>query len=515
MIKEIPNQEDLILYEILRHPVFGWEFIQNVDNLPYEEEFNWSKYQEESLCDFAEYVSLCCGRAVGKTEALSGMLIWLMLNDIFPGEYVVYSVPNKAQLEPVWARVTRLFTQNSILKTFIQAKKGINGSSHTIMLLNGAMLLCRIAGTMGDGRNVIGLHTPFEIVDEAGYYPWPTWLELQSTLNTFTPGFRQIVSGVPTGFRENNVLYYADMQNSTFTKHRIPAHSNPRYTKKDEIRSLELFGQPDEDNYIHFVLGRHGRPTFAVFDRALMNVQSYPVYQVNMNGLKLHNNLSEYFERLSALPLLSKDKTVIMGIDLGYTDPTAIVIMYLNKNGQFKFHARIQLIKVPYPVQTQLIDYLDTKFSPVLIGMDEGHSGASVVQNFHLDSRYTHKGYSKRLIPIQFTSNIVIGWDEEGKEVTQKTRPFSISILQQYSNEHKILYSTTDLALIAELERMVYVKTPAGNKVYRTMTPKGGKKGNDHFTSALLCAMMAWYVENESIKARPKKKLGFVGGWNY
>lgn len=513
MIKERLEHEDFIFYEVLRHPVFSWEFIQNIDKLDYEEEFAFTDYQQEFVCDFADYVSLCCGRAVGKTESLTAILIWILINNIYD-EYIVYSVPNRAQLEPVWARVTRLFYSNSILSTFIAGKKGINSGTNTVNLLNGGTLMCRIAGTLGDGRNVIGLHTPFEIIDEAGYYPWPTWLELQPTLNTWTPGMRQIVSGVPTGLREQNVLYHADMQSENFTKHRIAAHRNPRYTKDDEKRSIENYGEPGTDNYIHFVLGRHGRPTFAVFDRTLMDIRQYPVSKVKLDGLKLSDNLSQYIERLSLLPSVEKSYTdVIMGVDLGYTDPTAILVLKRNRDGQFKVHARIQFNKVPYPIQAQLIDYLDTKFNPSLIGIDEGHAGTAEVQKLQLEPRFAHKNYKERLIPVKFNANVVIGLDEDGKEIKQKTRPYSISVLQQYANEHKIVFSTTDLELVSELERMVYIKLPSGNRVYRTITPKGGQQGDDHFTSALLCASMAWYLLHDSIVAPQKKKLLLTAGW--
>jgi hypothetical protein len=514
MIEEKLSPDDFALYEILRHPVLCWEFIQNVDRYEHEEEFWFTYYQKEFICDFSAYVSLCCGRAVGKTEALTAILIWVLLNNIFD-EYIVYSVPNKAQLEPVWARITRLFRSNSVLKTFVLSKKGINSSSNTINLLNGATLLCRIAGTMGDGRNVIGLHTPFEIVDEAGYYPWGTWVELQPTLNTWTVGMRLIVSGVPTGLREQNVLYRVDMQEESYTKHRVAAHQNPRYTDEDEKRSLKNYGQPDSDNYIHMVLGRHGRPTFAVFDRGLMDIKQYPVSKIKLNGIKLSDDLSQYIERISLLPSVEKSYTdVIMGIDLGYTDPTAILVLKRTRDGQFKFHAKIQLNKVPYPIQAQVIDYLDTKYKPSLIGIDEGHAGTAEVQKLQMEPRFAHKNYKQRLIPVKFNASVVIGMDEDGKEIKQKTRPYSISVLQQYSNEHKIVYSTTDLEIVAELERMVYIKLPSGNRVYRTLTPKGGKEGDDHFTSALLCASMAWYLNHDSVFAAPQQKLLISAGWN-
>jgi hypothetical protein len=497
--KVIITQQDIILYEIMRHPILCGEFIHNVDLDEYMEPFEFTSYQREFMGDFNAYVALCCGRAVGKTESLVFILIWLIINNIFPGDYVVYTVPNKVHLEPVWARITLFFRTNSFLKNWLQPKRGVNSSEHTIKLLNGAQLLCRIAGTSGTGTNVIGLHTPFEIVDEGGYYPWGTWQELQPTLNTWTEGYRQIVSGVPTGLREQNVLYYADEVSSIFTKHRITAHENPRYTSEDEIRNKQQYGGEESDDYIHFVLGRHGKPTFAVFDRTLFNIGTYPVWKLTINGLKLKDNLADYLERLALFPgLRNKKHDVIFGIDLGYTDPSAIVVLYIDK-GIFKFHGRIQLNRVPYPIQAKIIDYLDTKFNPVLIGVDEGHAGKAEIQRMHLDEEYQGKNYKQRMIPIDFNSNVSLGFDADGDEIKSRTKPFSISVLQDYSNNHRIEYSSTDLELITELERMTYTKSPTGNIIYKTLTPKGGQRGADHFTAAMLCAAMAYYLENEAI----------------
>ena len=225
-------------------------------------------------------------------------------------------------------------------------------------------LICRIAGQSGTGANVIGLHAPFEILDEAGYYPWGTWLELQPTLNTWTPGFRLIVSGVPTGIREKNVLYHTDQENTSYTKHNISALQNPRFSEDARLKALKDYGGVDSDDYIHFVLGQHGRPIFSLFDRSLMEIQRYPVYKLVIDGMQVGSNLTEYSQKLATFPgIPSKDGQCIIGIDLGYTEPTAIIIMYTDDYGRIKFHGRIQLSKVSYPIQEILfyIIYLHYK----------------------------------------------------------------------------------------------------------------------------------------------------------
>jgi len=331
------SQDDKYVYEILNHPVFCGEFINNMDKMEYEEEFEFHSYQKEMLCDFNPYVSIACARAVGKTIMLVKMLTWILINNLFPDEYIVYLVPNKSQLEPVWTGLVRDFRSNSFLKQFLEHKQGINSSSHTIKLLNSSSLLCRIAGTTGGGINVIGLHTPFEIVDESSFFPFGAWLELQPTLNTWQAGYRQITSGVPTGLREQNVLYHTDMDNSNFTKHRVSAYENPRFTKEDEERAIINYGGKDSEDFAHFVLGQHGSPVFSVFDRRLFEVKQYEVYKLNINGTKL-DNLNEYIEKIALLPQIPKNNGVLIGVDLGYTDPTAIVVLYLTDKDKLRFH---------------------------------------------------------------------------------------------------------------------------------------------------------------------------------
>lgn len=505
-LQERISQDEWYLYEILRHPILFGEFYRNIDTPAHvQENFEYTRYQREYLGDFNHYVSLCCGRAVGKTVTLTDYILWIMINNLFPNEYIMYTVPSKTHLEPVFNSVIKYLRSNKLLKNFIEPKRGINSSSYTITLLNQAQLMCRIAGQSGTGVNVIGHHTPLIILDEAGYYPWGTWLELQPVLNTWEDGFKLWVSGVPTGLRENCVLYMADEGNDEFSHHRTSAHENPRYTEDDEVKNIKQYGGIDSEDYIHLVLGRHGSPTFAVFDRRLMEIDTYPTYRLSLSGIDY--SYSEIISRLALIPALPPHDLIIMGIDLGYTEPTSIMILY-EKNGIIKEHARINFYKVAYPTQEKLIDYLDTKFGrPEVIGIDTGNE-KGLVQHLLEDETYLHKNYIKRLIPVMFGSWISLGENIEGEEIKTKVKPHSVTLLQQFTNSHRIIYSSTDIELVTELERMTYTKTPIGEVIYKTLTPKGGKRGEDHNTAAMLCAMIAYYmlIEGQLI-SKPQKPL--------
>jgi len=508
-IKVKPTEDEMMLYEILRHPVFCSEFIYNVDLVPgIDAPFEFSYYQNEILCDFNDHVSVCTARATGKTVSLSSLIIWMLIFKVFPEDYILYTVPSKVHLEPVFTNLVRQFRSNSFLKNFLEKNSGINSSDYKITLLNQSSLLCRIAGQTGTGANLIGLHTPIIMADEGGYFPFPAFQEMQPSLNVWTTGFREIVAGVPTGLREGNVLYMADVDNGGYTKHRVSAKNNPRITEEDMERFRIQYGGEDTDDYIHYVLGLHGKPIFSLFDRNLLEIEPYPVVKLTIDGIKLEDNLDEIVTKISAFPSIrAREYGVLMGIDLGYTEPTAIIIAYLDSNERIKFHGRIRLSKVSYPVQEKIIDLLDTKFKPQLIGMDEGNAGKSVRQHLLQDKEYIQKNYDKRIVQIDFSSSLVIGIGADGEEIKSKTKPFTVSVLQEYSNNHKIIYSSTDLDMVSELERMTYSKSVTGDITYRTLTDRGGKKGEDHFTSALLCCIGAYHLTNGMILAQERKPL--------
>ena len=195
-----------------------------------------------------------------------------------------------------------------------------------------------------------------------------------------------------------------------------------------------------------------------------------------------------------------------MGLTYGYTEPSAINILYLDRLGRFRFHGRISLVKVDYYVQERLIDYLDSRFHPFIIGVDAGSAGKAVIPRLQGHDDFIHKDYNKRMIPIDFSSWTILGIDADGNEIKIKTKPFSVSLLQEYVNNHKIIFTYKDLDMIVELERMTYIKNPNGDISYRTLTERGGKKGEDHFTSALLCAVMAYYLEKENLDLKRKNK---------
>jgi len=514
-IHEKLKREDLFLVDILRHPVLGAEYIRNYDVLPETRE-GWdniweekrvrddsyyvhTNYQKLMACDFNKYVVFCTARAVGKTETLLDKIVFYLVNNFWGTDnYMVFIAPNKVHVDPVFRKLTRWLRNNNFLKHLVDFRS-INMGSLDVKLKTGATLDTRIAGTSGTGANVVGLHTPFILLDEASYFGWQAWIELQRSFNEWMVGAQMVVAGVPDGRRERNVLYHADQENNQFTKHRVASARNPRWTAEAEENARIQFGGVNSEAYVHMVLGEHGSPVWAVFDRALMLIENYETVVKELWGNYLKEDAQLGFKQILELPPVPRGvEDVIFGIDLGYTDPTAIIIMYRYLD-RWRQLARLIWKQVSYDHQKDLISFLITRYNPTLVGIDEGSSGKAVIHDLLNAPKYAEKHLEKVVIPINFSASIPIGKDEDGKDITVRTKEFGVPYLQQLANSHKIVFPEKDEELITELERTTYTKSPSGHLVFRTYTERGGMTGDDHNLAAYLAAFVGWYLENETL----------------
>ena len=68
---------------------------------------------------------------------------------------------------------------------------------------------------------------------------------------------------------------------------------------------------------------------------------------------------------------------------------------------------------------------------------------------------------------------------------------------------------------VSELERMTYRKNPTTGLIsYQTLTPAGGKKGEDHFTASLLSIILAYYLIHEKLDFRTRRSRLLGTGWS-
>jgi len=492
------NPQDLALFEVLRHPVFCGEFLRELDE---EESWEYTDYQMEMLCDYAPRVSFCTARTVGKTTVLEDIVVRHAINRFFEG--LLFTTPNKVHIDPVFFRITRFIRLSNFLKHFID-NKSINLQNSTIKFLNGFLFEGRIAGTSGGGANVIGLHKPLILLDEAGYYPWGTWIELSPVLNTWESGHQIIVSGVPTGLRSGNVLWFADRIDEEFTKHNITAHQNPRYSESDDKRNVSQYGGRDSEDYKHLVLGEHGSPIHSLFDREKMKIEDYHYPILRIWRETYGDDYTAILSEISSLPPMPAQAELrCMGMDAGYTEPATIILLY--KTDKWRLGGRIILHQIKYPIQKRIVEFLYKQHKLDFIGLDMTGGGKA----FYQELREMGVNWGDSLIPIDFNKTVIIGYDDAGKEIKVRVKQFAMQKLLQQINGHEIVMPA-DEELISELERTISIRGTSGEPMYRTLTPLGSMRGEDHNMVALSTFSMALYYKedaSEILRKPPLRKL--------
>ena len=506
--------EEVALYEVVRNPVLLAEFIRNYelieDNLTElpKEWFSYSDYQKRMICDFNYYVVFCTARAVGKTTVLTDKIIWYLVNS-FWDNYILFTAPNKNHIMPVFKKIITWLEHHPFLRELVKRRGGINRNTLTIQMQWGYRLECRVGGVSGTGRSVVGQHTEVIFLDEASFYPTVAWHELQPVLNTWQPGHQLVVAGVPDGRRDDSILYYCDQVSTMYTRHRVSAYDNPRFTKADEKRALEQYGGRDSQLFKNLVLGEHGDPTFAPFSRDNLSISTYAVYRSDITGKTVRMLPYHLESEVEAVPRLPNTADIaVLGVDLGYTDPSSMIILYRDINkGKWFFHARIILKRVEYPKQEEFIYLLDRKFDFWLLAIDVGSAGLSLVQNLKTEGRYTGRMYIDRIVPVNYSATLEIGEDEEGKPLRVRTKEFGMQLLQEMTHNGQIIYSSMDDEMIDELTRTTYTKTVSGRIIYRTRTKLGGENGEDHNVAALLTAVLGWYMKSEVLQPINRRRL--------
>jgi hypothetical protein len=524
---------DLAVLETIDDPVFFGEFIRSDDDdIENGAGWRWNNYQKKMLTDSSPFVSICTGRTTGKTASLEMKLIQLAVANVYrkaSANEILLVVQNKSQLEPVFLRVINFFRRHPLLKNYID-RFSINMSSHEIRLLNGCLIRCRIVGSTADS-NIIGLHCPCIFVDEGQVFNYAAWNSLMQVHTTWDDNHFLWVSGVPNGLREKNVLYEADQVDEKFSRHNLSRLSSTRYTSAQHNTDLKQYGGEGGDDYIHLVLGEHGSPAFSVFDRKLMKIEDYQVHLGMLNNISLEQHSGYYNEILNApeIPLDIKKKydLITLGIDAGFSnDPTIMLVMWRDKDTQvWREFIRYELRRIKYPVQAKIIDWLDTIYGFNMITVDAGSSGLALCQILQdSEGDFKHKNYIKRVIPVDFQANVVIGYEEDPKdpkkqvEVKDRVRKFTIQTLQKWSqNDQIIAFSTDDDDLISELERVGFTRDLVGQPKFFVYSPQGGQKGEDHMLASLLTWTFGYYNEYYSPE-RPKTKGKYKdlaqGGWH-
>lgn len=497
MTDEEISEAEWALVQILSHPVMFREFIN-------QDDANWKPLERHeriwSTCT-NPFIAMCCGRSVHKTTTMIEMLYYWVVNYLFiPGDPgLLVMVPNKAQKDLSFFRIRSACLSHWLIKQYV-APNSINITDGKIEFKSGFQLLMRIAGASGSDANVIGIHTMRIWVDEAQEFPWQTWLSLQNCLKQEIAGYQMIVSGVPNGERRENVLYETDQENEKYVSFNISQSGMSWWTPEMEFeKRIEYHAlQEDSEDYKHYVLGQHGVPSFSVFDRNRFVREDYEslklvytqqlfekVRRVDMDGINRYH--IEELVQCPPVPIeLGYQPRIGLGYDVGFSpDPAVFFVLYEHHTGSWRNLVRIVLQRVEYPIQREVLAWLDRVYQFDFIGIDMGGPGKVQYQDLAGElTDYAAYKFKERLFPVEFGGYITVAIAEDGTEKKDQTKRVAVETLSRWVHEGRYAFAKGDNDLMEELERTKFTRTMTGDPVYKT--------DNDHQFAAFMCAIMAY-----------------------
>lgn len=491
------TEDEWALVQILAQPVLFREFINEGDP-------NWAPLERHerawSTCT-KSHIAMCCGRSVHKTTSMIEMLYYWVINNVFiPGDPgLLVMVPNKAQKDLSFFRIRSACLHHWLMKQWAMPNN-INITDGKIEFKNGFQFLMRIAGAAGSDANVIGIHTARIWVDEAQEFPWQTWLSLQNCLKEEIEGHQMITSGVPNGERKDNVLYFTDQEAENYISFNIAQTMMSWWTPERELKVRQDYHArfEDSEDYKHYVLGQHGVPAFNVFDRNRFSKAEYETFKATYTQATVEKYLRvdpstgiakyhiEEMVQCPQLPLNLRNARIGLGYDVGFSpDPTVFFILYEHAAGEWRNLARIVLERVEYPIQRQILAWLDTVYHFNFIGIDMGGPGKVQYQDLTNDlSEFQQHRFKERLYPVEFGGYIVVAITEDGEEKKDQVKRVAVESLSRWVHEERFWFSAKDSDLMEELERTKFTRTITGEPVYRT--------DNDHQMAAFMCAIQAY-----------------------
>lgn len=495
------EEEEWALAQILMNPVTFREFMNLDDPLWHPLEMHERAW---TSCT-SHYIAMCCGRSVHKTTSMIEMLYYWVVNELFirgdPG--VLFMVPNYAQKTLAFGRIRSACLHHWLIRQYVMPT-AINVTDGKIEFKNGFQLLMRIAGAAGSDQNVIGIHTMRIWVDEAQEFPWQTWQSLQNCLKVEIPSHQMVVSGVPNGERRQNVLFETDQVDEKYISFNIAQTMMSWWTDEMEFQKRKEYhaSQEDSEDYKHFVLGQHGVPTFAVFDRVRFLMEDYEVPKIVLTQkmfdssarTDLEGNIQFHLEEVVTpvpeVPIENGVRPLIgVGYDVGYSpDPAVFFVMYQHSSGVWRNLARFVLQRVEYSLQRATLAWLDKIYNFNFIGIDMGGPGKVQYQDLAGElNQYKEHNFADRIFPVEFGGYMVVALKDENGEYLEKKdqiKRVAVETTSRWVHEKRFSFARHDINLVEELERTKFSRTQTGEPIYRTE--------DDHQFAAMMCAIMAY-----------------------
>jgi hypothetical protein len=407
---------------------FLWTDERNPDGCWRAWPFQWMWWRHRAMKQIDQ-----AGRSIGKTESIIARCC--VFPFIHPRQEMVLTAPQGIHLDALTERIEATFNNVRILDEMtLGGRGGVKHRPFLISFINGAHIMGRIPQLSGAG--VKGTHPVWLEQDEAQDYPEKGWKEIIETLDRRVEGAEWRVHGVPRGIPDKFQEY---INSDDWAHNRYTAVHKPSWSDEERQQKIAEYGTSEDDpEYRRNVYGELGDSTNRIFvlERFMRCTDSVEASAYNNEEYFLRKISAENVERLARdagelvegatdehtaamMTLLdfpvahtSNYQTFWCGMDVGLTsDPSEILVFAeyrpstkelkldaaefraVPKDGvtRLKLLTRIQLQRIPDPLQEEVIMAVVDFYKPKAFSLDKTGIGANLLQGLQsraLKSRF-------------------------------------------------------------------------------------------------------------------------------
>lgn len=434
VVYEMLSDEEACLYAILTDPSglelaeFTWTDERNPDGCWRAFPFQWHWWRDDSPQQVDQGA-----RSIGKSESIMARVC--VFPFVHPGGEMVITAPEAVHVDAITDRIEARLTGTRLLaEMLLGGRFGVNHRPFKAKFRNGALVHSRLPQKSGIG--IKGTHPIWLEMDESQDYPPRGWKEIVETVNWSVPGAQWRCHGVSKGVRDE--FYNMTQDDSDWTVHHYSAVHRPTWDAAEREAKIAQYGGSIHDpDFRRNVYGVHGDQANNIFilsrfmagvdtdEASHYNAEEYFFRRITAEMVddQVHGRASGTIEESSDehvrallqmldFPELHRRYEVFwVGMDVGITrDPSEILVFaeYLpstqERNEQrraglavpldgatrFKLITRLSLLRLPTPLQAEVIMHLIDFYRPRAFSMDRTGNGLPLfmdLQRRALESR--------------------------------------------------------------------------------------------------------------------------------
>lgn len=437
-------------------------------------EIGWEPrwYQEEILNCTSQFKAVRAGRRVGKTEALTILIMWFAYTN--KNFQILVVCPFVSQVEKIFSKIREMIGRSPTLTN--STARTTRGSPQIIELRNGTLIRGFAAGSASGSDQIRGQDADLIVIDEVDYVA-DADIEVIMAILTSNKHTRVIVSSTPTGLRSRLFEWSTD-KDGRWKEFWYVSAEGPAWD--DEVEELYK-SMYSPGGYAREFLAEFGEELEGVFRSK--DIQKCIVDYDMSKCVPDHMNC-----------------TYTMGVDWNKNSGTHIVVIERPKQSErvyYKMVAKVIIRKQKFTQITAVKTLLemDRYWNPDFVYCDAGFGHTQMEMIWKEDEERPGRLYNQRFKAIQMGGKTEIFRPKTKEVIKKETKPFVVyTTASQVERGFVVWPKSEDTAVRVIPDEVAFQEIGVVQQARNFKVTKRSAVGRETFSQEYEHTLTAWML---------------------